>query len=162
MESQEARKTPLYPNHLNLNARMVDFHGWLMPVQYAGVIGEHNFVREKAGLFDVSHMGEFTLTGPKSSDFINRIVTNDIEKASAGQCVYSSMCHENGTIVDDLIVYKHGRDDYMVVVNASNISKDFDWMSGKLGDGATLQNVSDYLNARFAGPEGQGYTRRSL
>jgi len=146
MESQEARKTPLYPNHLNLNARMVDFHGWLMPVQYAGVIGEHNFVREKAGLFDVSHMGEFTLTGPKSSDFINRIVTNDIEKASAGQCVYSSMCHENGTIVDDLIVYKHGRDDYMVVVNASNISKDFDWMSGKLGDGATLQNVSDYTS----------------
>jgi len=141
-----ASKTPLYDNHEALGARIVDFHGWLMPVQYKGVIEEHNFVRNSAGLFDVCHMGEFLVAGPKAQDYVNHLVTNDISKAEDGQCVYTPMCREDGTIIDDLIVYKHNSGHFMLVVNASNIEKDFSWAKSRLNDlpaGTTLKNVSD-------------------
>ncbi len=139
----EGKKTPLYGRHVSLDARIIDFGGWLMPVQYSGVVEEHNAVRGAAGIFDVSHMGEFEVTGPKSEEFINRLVTNDVGRMSDGQCQYTPMCYENGTIVDDLIVYRHGRKEYTLVVNAGNIGKDWAWANSHLIDGAELRNESD-------------------
>jgi len=122
---------------------MIDFGGWLMPVQYSGVVEEHNAVRTAAGIFDVSHMGEFQVTGPRSEEFINKIVTNDVGRITDGQCQYTPMCYENGTVVDDLIVYKYDRKNYMLVVNAGNIGKDWEWITTHGIDGAELKNVSD-------------------
>ncbi|MCX6695684.1 MAG: glycine cleavage system aminomethyltransferase GcvT, partial [Candidatus Altiarchaeota archaeon] len=129
--------------HVKLGARVIDFGGWLMPVQYSGVIEEHECVRNRAGLFDVSHMGEFLVSGPKSAEFLNTLVTNDVSKMADGQCLYTPMCYENGTIVDDLIIYKHNSQSYMLVVNASNISKDYEWAGKSVKDGVKLSNVSD-------------------
>ncbi|MFH1055671.1 MAG: glycine cleavage system aminomethyltransferase GcvT [Candidatus Altiarchaeota archaeon] len=130
----DVKKTPLYGNHERAGARIVDFHGWMMPVQYKGVIEEHMCVREKAGLFDVSHMGEFLVFGSKATEFVNHLVTNDVNAISDGQCMYTPMCYENGTIVDDLLVYKHNSQHYMLVVNASNIDKDYKWVRSHMGD----------------------------
>jgi aminomethyltransferase len=129
-----ARKTPLYELHEKLGARMIDFHGWMMPVQYKGVIEEHNAVRKKAGLFDVSHMGEVLVFGSNATEFVNHSITNDVNRMADGQCLYTPMCYENGTIVDDLLVYKHNSEHYMLVVNASNSEKDFKWIESRMRD----------------------------
>ncbi len=122
------KKTPLYEVHEKLGANIIDFNGWLMPIKYSSVIDEHNTIRKKAGLFDVSHMGEFLIFGKKASEFIDNLITNDIKNIDEEQCIYSPMCNENGTIIDDLLVYKHTNEHYMLVVNASNIDKDFQWI----------------------------------
>ncbi len=121
------KKTPLHGIHESLNAKIVDFHGWLMPVQYSSIVAEHEAVRTKAGLFDVCHMGEFLVYGPDATSYINKLVTNDVTKVSDKQCMYTPMCKDDGCIIDDLIVYRYGRDRYMLVVNASNIEKDLAW-----------------------------------
>ena len=142
-------KTQLYDVHKRLGAKIVDFHGWLMPIQYIGVVEEHNCVREKAGIFDVSHMGEFLVFGTSAADFMNQLITNDLEKIEDDQCLYSPMCKEDGTIIDDLIVYKHNNEHLMVVVNASNIEKDYNWISSHAKDYTkdskelSVRNVSD-------------------
>lgn len=123
------KRTPLYEMHLKYGARMVPFGGWEMPVQYSGVIEEHKAVREAAGLFDVSHMGEFELKGPQALDLIQLVSVNNAAKLEIGQVQYSLMCYENGTIVDDILVYRLGEHHYWLVVNAGNIDKDWEWVN---------------------------------
>jgi aminomethyltransferase len=125
----EPKKTPLYDLHVKYGGRVIDFGGWALPVQYTSIIEEHRTTREKAGLFDVSHMGEFRVTGKDPLGFLQRAVTNDIAKAEVGRCIYSPMCYPSGGCVDDLIVYRLGEREYFVVVNAANTAKDFAWMT---------------------------------
>jgi aminomethyltransferase len=124
------QKTPLNDAHRALGAKMVPFGGWEMPVQYSGILDEHKAVRERVGVFDVSHMGEIVFRGPRAAEAVQRLVTNDVAKLTDGAAMYSVMCYEDGGIVDDCIVYRRGAEDFLVVVNASNIQKDFAWMSG--------------------------------
>ncbi len=114
-----------------------------MPVQYTGIIDEHMTVRKRVGMFDVSHMGEVLVTGPEALDFIQRLVTNDAEKLVDGKAMYTVMCREGGGIVDDLLVYRLGADRYMLVINASNIESDFEWMRHQNLRDASLENISD-------------------
>jgi aminomethyltransferase len=136
------KKTALYDEHLRAGARMVPFAGYLMPVQYAGIIEEHRAVREAAGLFDLSHMGEFRVSGPDAVATIDRLVTNDIAGLEIGQVRYTPMCYPDGGIVDDLLVYRDS-DGVMLVVNASNIEKDLQWIQDHLEGEAAVENRSD-------------------
>jgi len=124
----ELKRTPLRDFHASHGARLVDFAGWEMPVQYRSILEEHKAVRRAAGLFDVSHMGEVDVKGREAGKFLNRLVTNDVAKLFPGRVLYSPMCYPNGGVVDDLLVYMRGEEDYLVVVNASNIAKDVAWM----------------------------------
>lgn len=139
-----AKKTPLYDEHVSLNGKIVDFGGFLLPVQYkTGIIAEHKAVRSAAGLFDVSHMGEFILKGEDALQNIQKIITNNCNNMVPGQIHYSPMCYEDGGVVDDLLVYKENDEQYLIVVNASNIEKDFKWMSNLIEGKAELENISD-------------------
>jgi aminomethyltransferase len=122
----ELKRTPLYPVHKELGARMVDFGGWEMPVEYSGIRDEHRAVRERAGLFDVSHMGEFDVEGEGALAFLQRLTCNDVSKLADGQVQYSAMLTPEGTFIDDLLVYRKGPKRYLLVVNAGNTPKDFE------------------------------------
>lgn len=122
------KKTALYENHLELGGKIIDFGGWAMPVQYSSIIKEHKAVREEAGIFDVSHMGEILVSGPDSREFLQFILTNDLSSTKGGRALYSPMCYEDGGIVDDLLVYMLSDHDYLLVVNASNTKKDYEWL----------------------------------
>jgi aminomethyltransferase len=123
MAMQGLRRTPLYDEHKALGARLVDFAGWEMPVQYSGIKAEHEAVRKAAGLFDVSHMGEVVFKGPQAEEAVQRLVTRDVSRLSVGQAGYAAVCYESGGTVDDVLVYKNP-DDFLIVVNASNREKD--------------------------------------
>ena len=155
----ESRKTALFELHQRLGAKIVDFHGWLMPVQYSSILTEHQAVREAAGLFDVSHMGEFSVTGPEAEDYLQWVVAGNVKRLTDGQCLYSPMCYENGTIVDDLLVYRHNFNHYMIVVNASNIEKDFQWMQSNTERfSAKLDNHSEkYALLALQGPTAESH-----
>jgi aminomethyltransferase len=135
-------RTPFYDIHKSLGAKIVDFHGWEMPLHYTGIIDEHINVRTNAGLFDVSHMGRFEIKGQDSLACLQELITNDLEKLADRQALYSPMCHEDGGIVDDIIVYRLHSEHFLVVVNASNRSKDFDWIS-KHSKSAQVEDISD-------------------
>ncbi len=138
------KKTPLYDCHVKAGGKLVSFAGYLLPVQYeTGVIKEHMAVRTAAGLFDVSHMGEVVLKGRDALENIQRLVTNDCSHMYDGQVKYSPMCNENGGVVDDLLVYRKKEDEYLIVVNASNRSKDVQWMQQHLKGEVELQDISD-------------------
>ncbi len=138
------RRTPLYDAHLAAGARMVDFAGWEMPVQYAGVLEEHRAVRERAGLFDVSHMGEISVRGPAALGLLQRTTCNDVARLPAGRAHYSALTTPRGTFVDDVLVYRLDEDDFLVVVNASNVAKDFAWIEEHArGTGAQVRDESD-------------------
>lgn len=138
-----AKKTAFYDIHKAFNAKIVDFAGFEMPVQYDGIIAEHMAVRNSVGVFDVSHMGEFFVKGPDALAFVQKCTTNDASKLTKGKIQYSAMCYEDGGVVDDLLVYCYG-DYFMLVVNASNIEKDFNWLSSnKAGFNVELTNRSD-------------------
>jgi aminomethyltransferase len=122
------KRTPFYEAHAKAGAKLIDFGGWEMPVQYAGILEEHRTVRTKAGLFDVSHMGEIDVRGPQAIDMVNKLVTNDVTKLADGQILYTPMCYPEGGIVDDLLVYRHDQEHLLLVVNASNTDKDFAWI----------------------------------
>ncbi len=123
-------KTPLYETHIHLRAKMVDFHGWIMPIQYSGIIDEHKSVRNNAGIFDISHMGEIKVTGRQSQGFLNYVLCADIEKLQFnGSIIYTGMLNENGGFIDDLLVYKIDTDEFMLVVNSSNKDLDWDWLN---------------------------------
>ncbi len=139
------KRTPLFEVYSEYGGKTIDFGGWDLPVQFSSIKEEHEAVRERAGLFDVSHMGEFTVKGSGAEHFLQRLVTNDISKLKAGAAQYAALCYENGGTVDDLIVYKKAANDYLVVVNAANIKKDFEWMQSHLIDDVTLENVSDEI-----------------
>ena len=140
----EGKKTPLFATHQECGAKIVEFGGWLMPVQYSGIIEEHNAVRNKAGIFDVSHMGEFQVRGVEAVAFINAVVTNDISQLAVSQILYTAMCYPDGGVVDDLLVYRLGEQDFLLVVNAGNIDKDFEWLQqNTTGFSITLEDVSE-------------------
>ncbi len=121
-------RTPLYDRHVSLGARMVDFGGWNLPVQYTGIIEEHRAVREQAGVFDVSHMGEIMVSGSKAREFLDYLLTASLERLSPQRAIYSPMCAADGGCVDDLIVYQQSETEYLLVVNAANTTGDFAWI----------------------------------
>ena len=138
------RKTPLYQSHVSLGAKMVPFAGFEMPVQYSGVVREHLAVRRQAGLFDVSHMGEIMVIGPKAVDLIQYVFSNDIKRLEIGQAQYGYMPNAKGGIIDDLLVYRIDTQNYLLVVNAANVEKDWNWLvTHNKVFGASLQNQSD-------------------
>ena len=147
-ETGNARRTPFYKTHLSLGARMIEFFGWQMPVQYSGILEEHRCVRGNVGIFDLSHMGEFEVKGPCAKPFLQRLLTNNLDRARGGKALYSALCRQNGGVIDDLLVYQRAEDDFFIVVNASNIEKDFAWFEqhaaevSKSGDSVELANRS--------------------
>jgi len=153
---ENLKKTPLNKSHRDLGGKMVDFGGWDMPVQYsAGVISEHLRTREHSGLFDVSHMGEFYVEGEDAIKFVNRLTTNDVAKLIDGQAHYSAFTREDGTVVDDLLVYRFDEGKLLLVVNASTTEKDWDWVTSNLRDeNVTLTNASkDYCQIAVQGKD---------
>lgn len=148
------KKTPLYDAHRSLGARLVEFAGWEMPVQYSGVLEEHRAVRTSCGLFDVSHMGEIEVSGPGAFDFVLTIMTNDIERVEDGQCQYTLLCYPDGGVVDDTIVYRYNKDRYLFCVNASNSGKVFDWMKKQADADTVVEDVSrNYAQIALQGPK---------
>ncbi|PKM79727.1 MAG: glycine cleavage system protein T [Firmicutes bacterium HGW-Firmicutes-14] len=152
------KRTPLYEAHVKAGAKIVEFGGWEMPIQYAGIIEEHKTCRTMAGLFDVSHMGEIDVKGPDAFKLVNRLITNDLAKIQIKQILYSPMCYENGGVVDDLLVYKMADDHYYIVVNASNTDKDYAWFveNAKNLD-VKLENISaKTVQIAIQGPKAEG------
>lgn len=142
----EIKKTCLHDRHVALGAQMSPFGGFDMPIQYAGIVEEHEAVRSACGVFDVSHMGEVEVTGPEAEKFVNHIFTNDVTGAPDGKCFYGMMLHPHGGTVDDLLVYKRSITDYFLVINASNIEKDVAWItSNAAGFDVKVENLSDSL-----------------
>ncbi|HLT72444.1 MAG TPA: glycine cleavage system aminomethyltransferase GcvT [Cyclobacteriaceae bacterium] len=139
----DIKKVPLHHIHESLGAKMVPFAGFNMPVRYSSDIEEHMTVRKGVGVFDVSHMGEFTLKGPQALDLIQRVTSNDASRLVNGQAQYSCLPNEDGGIVDDLLVYKIADNDYLLVVNASNIEKDWNWIAKFNTKGVEMKNISD-------------------
>ena len=151
------KRTCLYDKHVELGALMSPFGGFEMPIQYAGIAVEHQAVRGKVGLFDVSHMGEVTVRGKDAERYVQHIFTNDIAGAPVGKIYYGMMCYENGGTVDDLLVYKMGENDFFLVINAANIDKDWAWMQQHaIGFDIDLQNRSEfYGQIAVQGPESE-------
>jgi len=148
------KTTPLNAFHRRHGGRMVDFAGWDMPVQYRSILEEHKAVRQRAGLFDVSHMGEADVKGPEALKFLQRLVTNDCAKLFPGRVLYTTMCYPHGGVVDDLLVYMRGEGDYFLCINAGNIDKDIAWMQEQVkGFNCTVTNRSaDYGQIAVQGP----------
>lgn len=142
---EAAKKTPLYTQHVQLKAKIINFGGWDMPVSYESVLAEHHTVRKAVGLFDVSHMGEVRVHGPQASEFLNFIMVNDVKVLSKHQGQYSAMCNEQGGVIDDLILYKLGEDEFFICVNAGNSDSDFAWIKSQSKNfkGLTVENESE-------------------
>lgn len=140
------KKTALYNLHKELGARLVDFHGWMMPVQYEGILAEHQQVRSEAGLFDVSHMGEVFLEGEAAEEAVQELVANNVKRLADSQCLYTPMCYENGGIIDDLLVYRLNATKFMLVINASNVDKDLAWIRERVGSKIKVRNESANLS----------------
>ena len=143
MADETLSRTPLYAEHVRLGAKLVPFAGWEMPIQYKGIAAEHTAVRERVGLFDVSHMGELHVTGPGALAAVDSLITNDLSKAENGQAVYTCCCNAAGTILDDLIVYRRAEDDVLVVCNASNRAKIAAHFAEALRGRAQFRDASD-------------------
>jgi aminomethyltransferase len=141
----ELKQTPLFSVYANHGGKTIDFGGWELPVQFTSILEEHDAVRNRAGLFDVSHMGEVDVKGPDALAYVQKITTNDASKLVNNQAQYSIMCYPDGGTVDDLLVYKLADDHYLLVINASNIDKDYDWMKQNLEGNVTVDNVSDQV-----------------
>jgi aminomethyltransferase len=158
----ELKRTPLYEEHQAAKAKLIDFGGWEMPVQYAGVIDEHHAVRKNAGLFDVSHMGEVDVRGKDALAFVQMLITNDASRLEDGKVIYSPMCYPDGGIVDDLLVYQHNLEHFLLVVNASNTEKDFAWMLEQVKDlEVTVDNISSqFAQLALQGPQAEKILQR--
>ncbi|MDE5412273.1 MAG: glycine cleavage system aminomethyltransferase GcvT [Bacillaceae bacterium] len=139
------KRTPLFDLYKEHGAKTIDFGGWDLPVQFSSIKEEHEAVRTKAGLFDVSHMGEIEVKGEKALEFLQLVMTNDLANMEAGQAKYTLMCYEDGGTIDDLLVYKRNDEDYLLVVNAANTEKDASWLESHIIDGVELVNVSDHV-----------------
>lgn len=163
-ELSQNKRTCLYDKHVALNALISPFGGFEMPIQYVGIAQEHQAVREKVGLFDVSHMGEVTVQGKDAERYVQHIFTNDIAGAPVGKIYYGMMCYEDGGTVDDLLVYKMNENDFFLVINAANIDKDWAWMQAQAkGFDIDLQNRSeDYGQIALQGPESEDVMERVL
>ena len=160
----ENKKTCLYDKHVELNALMSPFGGFIMPIQYSSITEEHNAVRQHCGVFDVSHMGEVVVTGPDAEKYVNHIFTNDITNAPQFQVYYGMMLYENGGTVDDMLVYKMGENNFFIVINAANIDKDFAWMTKNAeGFDVNVANRSEYYGQlAVQGPEAEAVVESVL
>lgn len=159
----ELKTTPLTATHQSLGARMVPFGGWNMPVTYTKLIQEHHAVRKAVGLFDICHMGEIFVEGPQAEDFIQYITTNDITKIGDGQCQYAICCYEDGGVVDDVISYRFNPQKYLVVVNASNTDKDFEWFQKNNKFDCVITNQSaDYFQLALQGPQADACLKKAF
>src|ERR1044071_614998 len=128
MSEAPLKKTPLYAEHVRLGAKMIPFGDWIMPVQYSGIIDEHQAVRNNVGVFDISHMGQLVATGPRAGAWLNEMLTNNIEKLEVGSGQYTFLLNERGGIIEDLIVYRTAPEIFLLVVNASRVEEDFTWL----------------------------------
>ena len=147
-------KTPLYQEHVVAGGKIVDFGGWALPVQYSGIIDEVEAVRKKAGLFDVSHMGEIVVEGPQAMAWLDSMVTNAVSKMVDNQIIYTFLCYPEGGVVDDLLIYRYGPEKYLLVVNAANTDKDWEWLNAHRKTGAELKNLSsDTAQLAIQGPK---------
>ncbi len=149
------KKTPLYEKHIESNAKMVDFHGWNMPLNYGSQLNEHHIVRNHAGMFDVSHMTIVDVLGAGDRHFLRRLLTNDIDQLThAGRALYSCMCNEHGGIIDDLIVYQRSPDNYRLVLNSATYERDLEWLREQVkGFSAGLQERTEFAMLAVQGPE---------
>jgi len=162
MDISSARKTPLFDVFEKYGGKVVDYAGWALPVEFEGLIPEHEAVRNAAGLFDVSHMGEVEVKGPEAFEFVQNLVTNDVSKLEDNQILYAMMCYENGGTVDDLLVYKYADDYYFIVINAGNVDKDVEWMKKQSqGYDLELTNLSDQTaELALQGPSAQAILQK--
>ena len=154
------RRTPLNEAHRKLGARMVDFVGWDMPVQYSSVIGEHEAVRTAVGLFDVSHMGEVEFSGPGALETVNALISNDLARISDGQAVYAGLLDEQGTFVDDIVAYRFSPERIFICVNSSNREKDFAWMKAHAKGVKPVDRGDDFAQIAVQGPKAAGLVQR--
>jgi aminomethyltransferase len=161
VNTPEILQTPLHAWHVAQGAKMAPFAGFSMPIQYSGIRQEHEAVRARAGLFDVSHMGNFFVRGPQAGDYLQRLTTNNVAKLQPGDVQYSALCQEDGGVIDDILVYRFGPTEYMVVVNAANIPKDWAWFERqKNGFDCELENASTALAIlSLQGPEAEAILR---
>lgn len=157
MDIQNAKKTSLFDDHVKWGGKVIDFAGWALPVQYEGIMEEHNAVRNTAGLFDVSHMGEVEVKGSDAFNYIQNLITNDLSTLVDNQVLYTMMCYPTGGVVDDLLVYKFSNDHYYLVINAGNIYKDYKWMLDQRGNySVDVINISDQISElAIQGPKAQ-------
>ncbi|MYL71898.1 glycine cleavage system aminomethyltransferase GcvT [Halobacillus litoralis] len=152
----DLKRTPLYSEYKKLGAKTIDFGGWDLPVQFSSIKEEHHATRTAAGLFDVSHMAEVMVEGPDSLSFLQKMLTNDVSKLEPGKAQYTIMCYEDGGTVDDLIVYHLDQDKYLLVVNAANRQKDYEWLKEHQGGDVTVEDVSDeYVQLAVQGPKAE-------
>jgi len=152
------KTTPFEKYHLEAGAKMLEFAGYNMPIRYSSINDEHFAVRKDAGMFDVSHMGEFVISGKEAKKLVNYIITNDANKLENGKVLYTTMCYENGTVVDDLLVYQFTDEKFLLVVNASNIQKDFEWIKSNNKFDAQLEDKSDaWALLAIQGPNCESY-----
>ena len=160
------KRTPLFERHQKLGARLVEFGGWEMPIQYAGILREHQAVRTAAGLFDIAHMGEFMVRGPSAAAFLDRALTNDVTRLAVGLGQYTLLCNERGGVVDDLYLYRIGDQEFMLIVNASRIDADWSWLESTVASGKPkpiLENGSPTLGAiAVQGPKVVEFLHRCL
>lgn len=154
------RQTPLNAAHRKLGGRMVDFAGWDMPVQYVGVLQEHENVRTNVGLFDVSHMGEIEFKGAGALEEVNRLITNDLAKCADGQAVYAGLLNERGTFVDDVVAYRFSPEHIFICVNASNVEKDFAWMRDNAKKVKPVNRSDDFAQIAVQGPKAFALVQR--
>ncbi|MCU0848190.1 MAG: glycine cleavage system aminomethyltransferase GcvT [Spirochaetes bacterium] len=147
------KKTALYQEHVRLGGNMVEFAGWQLPVMYSSIVEEHNATRGKAGLFDVSHMGEISVSGKRSAEYLSRLIPTRLDKLEKQKSMYSVFCNETGGIIDDLFIYMAGENDFFLVVNAATLEKDLNWMREHLIDGVDLSDrSSDLTKIDLQGP----------
>ncbi|MFB5598559.1 MAG: glycine cleavage system aminomethyltransferase GcvT [Nitrosopumilaceae archaeon] len=146
-------RSPFFKKHLELNAKMIDFNGWEMPILYSGIIDEHKNVRENVGLFDVSHMGRFRIKGENAERQIQHLITNDISKINDQQAIYSPICNESGGIIDDVIISKINVNEFLIIVNSSNIKKDFEWIKQNAKSCKIEDITDDFALLALQGPK---------
>ncbi len=155
-----SRHTPLFDAHKKLGGRMVEFAGWEMPVQYSGVVAEHEAVRTAAGLFDVSHMGEIEFRGKGALEAANALITNDLSKCADGQAVYAGLLNDRGGFVDDVVAYRFSPERIFICVNAANREKDFNWMKQKAKGVAPVDRGDEFAQIAIQGPKAAGIVQR--
>ncbi len=130
----DLKRTPLFEAHRRLGARLIDFGGWEMPVQYSGIVDEHLCVRRAAGIFDISHMGEVEISGAGAKDFLNHLLTNNAARLAAGEGQYTLMCNPDGGVIDDLYLYRTGPETFLLIINASRVAADVAWINRQHAD----------------------------
>uniref|UniRef100_UPI0024BBA948 glycine cleavage system aminomethyltransferase GcvT n=2 Tax=Staphylococcus TaxID=1279 RepID=UPI0024BBA948 len=162
--ANELKHTPLYQNFVDLGAKIVEFGGWAMPVQFSSIKEEHNAVRTKMGLFDVSHMGEILIKGPEADKLVQYLLSNDTDNLETTKAQYTALCNEHGGIIDDLITYKLREKEYLLVVNAGNTDKDFEWMKNNATnfDAEVLNVSSDYGQLAVQGPNARDFVQEHV